>query len=60
MPYVSIKVAGKLTVKQKEELAAGVTKLLSDIANKPPSVTYITFEELEHENWAVGGKLLSK
>ncbi|MBF0540022.1 MAG: 4-oxalocrotonate tautomerase family protein [Nitrospirae bacterium] len=58
MPYVNIRVAGKLTVKQKEEIAAGVTKLLSDIANKPPDATYIAFDELEHENWAVGGKLL--
>jgi 4-oxalocrotonate tautomerase len=60
MPFVNIKVAGTLTKKQKEDIAAGVTKLLFEIAGKPPAVTYIAFEELDHENWAVGGKLLTK
>lgn len=59
MPYVDVKVAGSLTKDQKEKIAAGITKLLEDVAGKPASVTYVVIEEVVRENWAVGGKLLS-
>ena len=59
MPYVNVKVAGSLKKEQKEKIVKGITKLLQDVAGKPPSVTYVVIEEVERENWAVGGKLLS-
>lgn len=59
MPYVNVKVAGKLTKDQKEKIAQGVTKLLEDVASKTPSTTYVVIEEIERDNWAVGGNLLS-
>lgn len=59
MPYVNIKVAGKLTKQQKQKLVEGITKLLEEVANKPPQSTYIVIDEVERENWAKGGKLLS-
>ncbi len=59
MPYVNVKVAGKLTKEQKEKIAEGITKVLEEVANKPPSATYIVIEEVDRDNWAKGGKLLS-
>jgi len=59
MPYVNVKVAGKLTKEQKEKIAEGITKVLEEVANKPPSATYIVIDEVDRENWAKGGKLLS-
>ncbi len=59
MPYVEVKVAGGLTKDQKEKIAQGITKLLEEVAGKPPSVTYVVIEEVEKENWAVAGKFLS-
>jgi 4-oxalocrotonate tautomerase len=59
MPYVNVKVAGKLNREQKEKIAQGVTELLEKEASKPPSATYVVIEEIEREDWAVGGKLLS-
>jgi 4-oxalocrotonate tautomerase len=59
MPYVEVKVAGKLTKKQKEKIAEGITKVLEEVANKPPQSTYIVITEVDRENWAKGGKLLS-
>lgn len=59
MPYVNVKVAGKLTKEQKEKIVEGITKLLEEIANKPPQSTYIVIDEVERENWGKGGKLLS-
>jgi 4-oxalocrotonate tautomerase len=59
MPYVEVKVAGKLTKEQKEKIAEGITKVLEEVANKPPQSTYIVITEVDIENWAKGGKLLS-
>lgn len=60
MPYVSIRVAGKLETRQKEEICAGVTEVISRVANKPPETILIFIDEVEHENIATAGKLLQK
>lgn len=60
MPYVNIKIAGSISKKQKKEIAEEVTDTLSRVANKPANYTYITFEEVAHEDWAIGGKLLGE
>ncbi|MBS0483968.1 MAG: 4-oxalocrotonate tautomerase family protein [Proteobacteria bacterium] len=58
MPYVNIRVAGTFTREQKQQIAEELTDTLERIAKKPKSYTYISFDELPDENWAVGGKLL--
>lgn len=60
MPYVNIRVAGTLTRDQKKKIAEEVTDTLERIAHKPKSYTYIAFDELADENWAVAGKLLDE
>jgi 4-oxalocrotonate tautomerase len=60
MPYVNIRVAGKLDKNQKEEICAGVTDVISKAAGKPKDSILIFIDEVEHENIAKGGKLLSK
>ncbi len=58
MPYVNIRIAGTLTREQKQKIAEEITATLERVANKPKSYTYIAFDELPDENWAIGGKLL--
>lgn len=58
MPYVNIRVAGTLTRDQKKQIAEELTDTLERIAKKPRSYTYISFDEIPDENWAVAGKLL--
>lgn len=58
MPYVNIRVAGKLDKKKKEDICAGVTKVISEVADKPESSILIFIDEVDHENIASGGKLL--
>ena len=58
MPYINVKLAGKLDKKQKQEIAKEITDVMQRVANKPASYTYIVFEEVESENWAIGGNLL--
>jgi 4-oxalocrotonate tautomerase len=58
MPYINIRVAGKLTKKQKENICRKVTDALVTEANKPPESILIFIDEVEHENIAKGGILL--
>jgi len=60
MPYVNIRIAGTLTREQKVKIAAEVTDTLERIALKPKRYTYIAFDELPDENWAIAGQLLDE
>lgn len=60
MPYVNIRIAGTLTREQKSKIASEITDTLERIAHKPASYTYVTFDEVQEENWAVAGKLLDE
>ena len=60
MPVVSIKLAGKLSREQKKNIAAEITATLEKHADKPARYTYISFEELPDENWAIAGILLDE
>jgi 4-oxalocrotonate tautomerase len=59
MPYVDVKVVGKLTAEQKRQIADQISETLLKVANKPKEHTYVVFDEKDGENWAVGDKLLS-
>lgn len=58
MPYVNLKVAGKLTREQKAQIAREFSETLLKVANKPKEATYIVIDEVPRENWAKGGQLL--
>ncbi len=58
MPYIDIKVAGKLTKEQKVELTKQITQSIVDVTGKSAQYVYIVFEEVDRENWGIGGKLL--
>ncbi|MFT6556330.1 tautomerase family protein [Sneathiella sp.] len=57
MPYVNIKITreGGTTAEQKAELIAGVTNLLSETLNKNPSTTFVVIDEVDLDNWGIGG-----
>lgn len=58
MPYIDIKVAGTLSVDQKNAIAMDVAKSLETHAHKPLSATYITFTEIPRNSWAKNGEVL--
>ena len=58
MPYISLRVAGKLSREQKTAIAKEFAETLEKIAGKPKNATYLVFDEVERENWAQGEKLL--
>jgi len=56
MPYVNIKVTKEgVTSDQKAALIKGVTDLLADVLNKNPATTVVVIDEVETDNWGIGG-----
>jgi 4-oxalocrotonate tautomerase len=63
MPYVNVKITREgnapgqsaATREQKAELIAGITQLLHDVLGKHPSTTFVVIDEIELDNWGVGG-----
>lgn len=60
MPYVNIRVAGKLTREQKSNIVKGVTDVIAKEANKPENSILIFIDEESRENIGSGGKLLDE
>ncbi len=61
MPYVNIKITNEgVTKAQKHQLVTGVTKLLSTVLNKNPATTVVVIDEVEMDNWGIGGELVSE
>ena len=56
MPYVNIKITREgATAEQKATLIQGVTLLLRDILGKNPETTVVTIDEVDTDNWGIGG-----
>ncbi len=56
MPYVNIKITNEgATDQQKKKLMEGVTQLLVDVLNKNPNTTIVVIDEVETDNWGIGG-----
>ncbi|MEM9335454.1 MAG: 4-oxalocrotonate tautomerase family protein [Pseudomonadota bacterium] len=56
MPYINIKVTREdVTDRQKAELIKGSTQLLVDVLGKEPATTFVVINEVDMEDWGVGG-----
>ena len=57
MPYVNIKITREgATREQKTALIAGVTQLLVDVLGKNPATTVVVIDEVDTDNWGIGGE----
>lgn len=60
MPYVLIQVTPEeVTNEKKQALISGATQLLVDVLNKDPQTTFIIIEEIDMDNWGIGGRQVS-
>lgn len=56
MPYVNIRITREgATPEQKAELIGGVTELLQRVLGKNPATTVVNIDEIDFENWGIGG-----
>lgn len=61
MPYVNIKITREgASAEQKAELIAGVTELLRTTLNKNPATTVVVIDEVETDNWGIGGEVVTE
>ena len=60
MPYVNIKITKEgATAEQKAELIKGATELLQRVLNKNPATTVVVIEEVDTDNWGIGGETIT-
>lgn len=60
MPYVNIKITREgVTPQQKAMLIKGATALLVDVLDKNPNTTVVVIEEVETDNWGIGGETVT-
>lgn len=61
MPYINIKITDEhVTKEQKQQLIAGATKLVVEVLNKNPETTHVVIDEINVDNWGVGGRQYSE
>ena len=57
MPYVNIKITREgVTTEQKAELIRLVTEMLRDKLGKNPATTVVVIDEVDTDNWGIGGE----
>lgn len=56
MPYVNIRITREgVSAEQKAALIRGATQLLVDVLGKNPATTVVVIDEVETDNWGIGG-----
>ncbi|GAB1261117.1 2-hydroxymuconate tautomerase family protein [Aurantivibrio plasticivorans] len=61
MPYVNIKITNEnVTAEKKRQLIEGVTNLLRDTLNKNPETTVVVIDEVDTDDWGIGGISVSE
>ena len=57
MPYVNIKITREgATPEQKAQLIKGATQLRVDVLGKNPNTTVVVIDEVDTDNWGIGGE----
>ncbi|HWL13116.1 MAG TPA: 4-oxalocrotonate tautomerase family protein [Ureibacillus sp.] len=60
MPFVNIKITNEnVTPEKKAALIKGATQLLVDVLDKNPATTVVVIEEVETDNWGIGGETVT-
>jgi 4-oxalocrotonate tautomerase len=61
MPFVNIQITREgATSAQKAELIDGVTELLQRVLDKNPATTFVIIDEVDTDNWGIGGKQVTE
>jgi 4-oxalocrotonate tautomerase len=56
VPYVNVQITREgATPTQKAQIIQGVTQLLVDVLGKDPATTFVVIQEVELEDWGIGG-----
>jgi 4-oxalocrotonate tautomerase len=56
MPYLNVQILAGASNEQKEQVISGVTKVLQEVLGSKPESTFVVVQEVEREDWGVGGR----
>jgi len=60
MPYVNVKITREgASSEQKKKLIEGITNLLVETLGKNPATTIVVIEEVDTDNWGIGGRTVT-
>ncbi|MBE0607208.1 MAG: 4-oxalocrotonate tautomerase family protein [Deltaproteobacteria bacterium] len=60
MPFVNIKIIRDgVSPEKKAEVIRRVTQVMVDVLEKNPATTMVLIEEVESDNWGVGGETVT-
>jgi len=61
MPYVNVRITREgATAQQKEEVIRRMTQVLVDVLGKNPETTVVVIDEVETDNWGIGGTTVTE
>jgi len=61
MPYINIRITDEnVTKEQKTKLIDGATQLLVDVLGKNPATTVVVIDEVNTDNWGIGGECVTE
>ena len=56
MPYVNVKITREgVTRDQKRRIISAMTQVLADVLGKDPRTTFVVIDEVDLEDWGIGG-----
>ena len=59
MPFLNVKLLkGQVSAEQKGQIIEELTYLVEDVMGRDRSLTTVVIDEIDPENWAIGGKSL--
>ena len=61
MPYVNVKITREgATAEQKAEVIRRMTQAIVDILGKNPETTVVVIDEVDTDNWGIGGTTVTE
>jgi 4-oxalocrotonate tautomerase len=61
MPYVNVRITREgATAEQKAEVIRRVTQVLVDVLKKNPDTTVVVIDEVDTDNWGIGGTTVTE
>lgn len=61
MPYVNVKITREgATAGQKAEVIRRITQVLVDVLGKNPETTVVVIDEVDTDNWGIGGTTVTE
>lgn len=61
MPYVNIRITREgASAEQKAEVIRRITQVLVDVLEKNPDTTVVVIDEVDTDNWGIGGTTVTR